>query len=304
MRCPFLHETRARQCGAAPLRKLIASGRTSAIAERCSTPTFVDCSVFQEHGGESLDGASCPFLHESLMHYCGAAPVLRYVPYSEQSGRCSSDSFHFCELYLAFERAGKRASEPRTGDIQVPADLYYSPNHLWLKPGSGGACHVGIDDFLAAVLGSVDAITFLTLSGVNRPGAVLTVQGVDWPVSFRNRILITNAHVYLRSDPSRITSDPYGGGWLFEGFELPDSPAAAGLMSGPQALAWMETERARLDQFVHELAGSAGPAGSAVVNDGGAAVRDLCRQLGREEILRMLNAFFAPDRAWREEASH
>jgi hypothetical protein len=114
--------------------------------------------------------------------------------------------------------------------------------------------------------------------------------------------LVTSAHVYLRSDPSPVTEDPYGNGWLFEGWELPDSPAKNGLMSGAQALAWMEHELGRLDAFAHGLTTThRQDVGTPVMNDGGHASPDLLSQLGREDTLRLLHTFFAPDRTWDEE---
>lgn len=302
MSCPFLHETRVRYCHAVAVKKMIATGQGDPAAELCSTPRFVSCRLYQERGnGEGDTGGCCSYLHDSLVHYCGAAPIMKFIPFSDHAGRCGSEGYRFCELYLGLQRAGDNVSAPKAAQIRVPADLLYAPNHMWLYTGPNGACHIGIDEFFASILGGVDHISFVTTSGVHRPNAVVTVRGVDWPISFRNRLLITAAHVYLRSNPARLTSDPYGSGWVFEGWELPDTNIRTGLMSGPQALAWMQQERARLDEMIHQLAGKAHGGGPAVLNDGGQAVRDVLGQLGREEILRMLHAFFAPDRAWGEE---
>jgi glycine cleavage system H lipoate-binding protein len=303
MVCPFLRETRVRHCHAAAVRKLIAAAQGDNSAELCSNPDYVTCRVYQAHAdGTQVPGNTCPYLHEGLAHYCGAAPVLRFVPYTEQSGRCGSNGYPFCETYLAIERAGQRISAPRSGDIRVPSDLFYAPNHMWLHRTPNGVCHIGIDEFFASVAGPLDSVSFVTTSGVQRPTAVLTLHGIDCQISFKNRMLITAAHLYLRSSPAPLTSDPYGAGWLFEGWPVPDAPIDAGLMSGQQALAWMDNERARLDELVHQFAATSSDADPTIVNDGGSAVRNAVRHLGREQSLRMMHALFSSDRDWREEA--
>jgi glycine cleavage system H lipoate-binding protein len=241
---------------------------------------------------ETPEAAACPHLHEALVHYCGVAPVAKFIPFSQGSGRCGTAAYRFCELYLAFERAGHP-------NAPTPTDLFYTPNHLWLHIAPGGACHVGIDDFLAKVLAPIDRIDFVTTSGVERPAVVVNVRGIDWQISFRNRMLLTAAHLYLRSNPEPLTADPYGTGWLFEGWELPESPAGQGLMTGQRARAWMEHERARLDAFAHNLSHNRHEA--HVMNDGGSAAPDVVAGLSREDTLRLLHTFFAPDRAWDEE---
>ena len=46
------------------------------------------------------------------MQYCGAAPVAKFVPYSESLlSRCGNDSFRYCELYLAMAHPKMEAEE-------------------------------------------------------------------------------------------------------------------------------------------------------------------------------------------------
>src|SRR5260370_38940201 len=42
----------------------------------------------------------------------------------------------------------------------IPADLRYSPDHLWVRPGTGGGLvRVGVPDFAQQSLGDVDQVT-------------------------------------------------------------------------------------------------------------------------------------------------
>ena len=89
------------------------------------------------------------------MQYCGAAPVARFVPYSESLiSRCGNDSFRYCELYLGM--AHPAPSSVQVDGIPVPDWLQYSANHMWLDVTEDGICHAVIDAFLSRALGTVD----------------------------------------------------------------------------------------------------------------------------------------------------
>jgi len=174
----------------------------------------------------------------------------------------------------------------------VPRDLWYSANHLWLHT-DGGACHIGIDGFLAHVLAKVEQISFITAGGVHQPGAVLTVGGVDWALVFPKRLMITSVNNYLRHAPERLIADPYGTGWLFEGWPVPSETGGieSGLISGEQAYPWMRSELDRIADFVHHL-------DPVTLNDGGTPSDGFIEHLSRDEVLRLLHEFFASHATW------
>ena len=169
--------------------------------------------------GDEASLGHCPFLRESLMQYCGAAPVAKFVPYSESLlSRCGNDSHRYCELYL---RHGAPASR-RPTDVDGIADARLAaatpPTTCGWTSREDGVCHAGIDAFLSRALGKVDRISYVWTKGRHRPTAVLTVAGVrsaKW--SSRIELLLTNCNLYLRADPRGSTAEPYTGGWLFEG---------------------------------------------------------------------------------------
>lgn len=310
MNCPFLKETRVRSCSAAPVRLQIRNGLETMGLEKCSTPAHADCAVYRERAGAEAkaNGGGCPFLVEKLVQFCSVAPVTKFVPYSEASlSRCGSGGFEYCSLYLNFSQPGLTSEyagderDPVVEGIRVPRRLYYTPNHMWLDVRENGACHVGIDGLLARTLKGVREIAFATTKGVRRPSAALMLDGVTWPVTFPNPMLISGANLYLRRHPERLTEDPYGEGWLFEGWEAPSAKVREGLLNGEQAAAWMSQEVQRLNEFVHGCAARTEMSLGALMNDGGAAVADLAGQLQREELLRLLNEFFAPHAAWVHE---
>src|SRR5204862_222433 len=100
MRCPFLQEAQVKSCQASEFRKMIV--RNPAISdEKCSSPAYVTCSAAQQHCGEAPPQDHCPFIRELLVQFCSAAPIARYIPYSESSiSRCGGAGHRYCELYL------------------------------------------------------------------------------------------------------------------------------------------------------------------------------------------------------------
>lgn len=281
MSCPFLRDGRARYCHAAAVRKLILDGPGSAGGGRCTTREYRLCPLVD---GASEAQARCPHLEEVHVQYCGAAPVAKLVPFSDcQASRCMGDGYRYCDSYLALARP-HRVSEPS-------ASLLYAPNHLWLEVGEGGLCHIGVDAFLAEVAGKVDGVTFVTSGGAHRPAVALTVNGVEWPLMFPNPMMIGGVNSRLRADAAAVTADPYGAGWLIEGWELPGR-TRADLLGGAQAAAWMASERERLARHIHEVAAPGG--------DGGYAAPGVARLLPKQEMIRLFQRFFGSN-GWTVE---
>jgi glycine cleavage system H protein len=315
MRCPFLREAQVKSCQASSFRKVIPRAADSGAGELCSSPAHVSCSAVRSHHEGSPSPERCPFLNESLVQYCASAPVPRYVPYSESSiSRCGNDTHLYCELYLSLaspsggspvETVPGGSGHTTVDGIDVPTGLRYTRNHLWLDVSPDGTCHVGVDAFMARVLGEVEEITFLTTKGTVRPSARLSVHGVDLPLLFPNAIQITSANSSLRVHPDRLVSDPYGNGWLFEG-SLPEEGAKkpksataivppAHLLSGSEAAGWMHEEVSRLDHAVHEIASRPDPDGLRTMADGGTFADGLPKHLTREETMRLFDAFFSSE---------
>jgi len=281
MPCPFLQAGRARYCHRSAVRKLILDGPGTAGGGLCGSPQFRACGLV-EPGATA--GERCPHLEEIHVQYCGAAPVAKLVPFSESQGfRCAGDGYRYCESYLA-------RIQPH-GSSKPSPHLLYAANHLWLDASENGLCHVGIDGFLADAAGHVDAVTFIHSHGTHRPAFVLTVNGVEWPMLFPNALLIQAVNSRLQSDPRRLAADPFGAGWLFEGWEVPGR-TRAGLIGGPQAQAWQAEERSRLSRHVNDTQG--------LCADGGLAVPGLARLLPHADVARLFQHFFA-NTAWGTE---
>jgi glycine cleavage system H lipoate-binding protein len=297
MECPFLRHAMVKFCQVSAYRKMILESASDPSAERCSSPRYADCPAAAARLGNLPPAEHCPFLQESEVEFCGGAPVTKYIPAAETLlSRCESDGHFYCDLYLV--HADPLGDRIQDGPIRVPEHLFYAPNHLWLDVAADGLCHIGIDGFLARVIGTADQISFVTTRGSDRAVAVVTAHGVDLPLVFPNPLSGIAPNFYLRTTPSKLTADPYGTGWMFEGIDR-DETARAGLIPGDKAAPWIEEETRRLNDFVHELAARVGEEGTVVMADGGQAVEGIAGQLERGDLINLLQTFFAPDARWR-----
>lgn len=318
MRCPFLREAQVKFCQASPFKKMIVRTPGQAENEKCSSPDYVSCPAAKQSHEEFPSQTHCPFLTESLVQYCSAASVTKFIPYSESVlSRCGTENHRYCELYMALAHTDphkppvnsnnrqQENQEQWIDGIQIPNNLSFSANHLWLDAGEDGCYHVGIDGFLASVLGEVEAVNFVTLRGLNRPTVVLTARGVDLQMMFLNPMLITRTNSYLRTRPDKAVTEPYGIGWLFEGAELKpetkksEATASNGMIHGKAVRDWMRRELNRMSEFVHEEFSRIDLHGQPLLADGGAFTGGLVRHLNRDEILHLFNEFFSPYASWR-----
>lgn len=278
MTCPFLTEGRARYCHAAPVRKLILDG-PALSGGRCTSHEYSQCELARKN---SAGQDRCPDLEEVQVQYCGASSMTKLVPLSDSQSSCASGGYRYCEFYLS--RSGPRPAA-------AAAQLLYAANHFWLDVDESGLCHVGVDDLLADVAGSVQGVVFASPEGTRRPALTLTIHSVEWPMFFPNPMTIQKMNHRVRSDPGRLTIDPYGTGWLFEGRELPGI-TRSGLISGTEAESWRLRERARLAHEIHEI--------HAPACDGGVPIRGVARSLSRAELVCLFQHFFSDSCRWEE----
>ncbi len=320
MRCPFLRETHVKYCEAAPYKKMIVEAPGASGAERCSSPAHRDCPSARHAAENQSAGTHCPFLVSSLVQYCSAAAITKYIPYSESLlSRCGTANHRYCELFLGLARpfdakAGGSASPGESGDfgaleyveeVPVCSAVAHSPNHMWLDVNPDGSCHVGVDAFFTRVIGRVDRLSYVPARGLARPSAVISAGGVDLQMIFPRPIQVVRTNDYLRANPEKLVSHPYTLGWLFEG-EIKNGPPPAdsnprhGLLRGKAVLEWMRRELERISRFVHERCTVTGFQGESLVMDGGAVRPGLLSCLDREEAFALFNEFFAFYTIWRK----
>lgn len=311
MRCPFLKEAEVRFCGISPFRKMLLNTGCCQDEEKCTSGKFLSCSLAAGRAEIQPEASSCPFFCKSLAQFCAAAPATHFIPYSEDLLSCCQSSGHrYCDLFLTQtdpeHAAGSHAlGAPQVNGIDLPFDLAFSPNHMWLDRSEDGSCHLGVDAFLAKVIGKVEKVSFVIPGNICRPTAVLRVCGVDLRIAFPMRVNINRSNIQLRRDADRIVSDPYGRGWLFEG-QVPADAAAemkdrafVHLFRGEDARAWMKRETERMMGFLREIRLQSVPEGQRLFNDGGTFDAPILPHLASEDRTFLFDTFFPFDSRWR-----
>lgn len=332
MKCPYLEETQVKYCRHCAIQKMIVRTASYLPDEKCSSPQYNECPTFQQHDGDGVAASStCPFLKEARVQYCAASPIRKFVPHSVgRASRCNGTGYRYCDAYLKFCQPAPRWRERRapaeapsrsewteTRGIRIPAWLYYAPNHLWIDPGEDGLCHVGIDAFLARVIGRLERLSFVPLKGVGRPVAFMTVEGADLQIVFPNSLSFCEAHLHLRANPSRVITDPYTHGWLFKGYDpgwrgARDRSVLAGLLPGRDAAEWMRADIDRLSRLLRESRAcesrtreSPPPQAAAVPSPGhrgGEPEEGIIQRLAPGQTFALFNEFFSPYRNWTRPA--
>ena len=100
--------------------------------------------------------------------------------------------------------------------MDTPDELFYTPDHEWLRAEDGTAT-VGITDFAQDALGDVVYVQLPTLGTTVAKGDTLgevestkSVSEIYAPVS--GEVVAVNGD--LGNAPQRVNEDPYGEGWF------------------------------------------------------------------------------------------
>lgn len=131
----------------------------------------------------------------------------------------------------------------------IPPDLYYTPEHEWVRRSAEDRVRIGITDFAQSALGD---IVFVQLPNVGAElttgepfGEVESTKSVsDLYAPLSGKVAAVNSD--LDASPQLVNSDPYGAGWLLD-IQIEGSEIEA-LDSTTTALLDAETYRATLTE--------------------------------------------------------
>lgn len=121
----------------------------------------------------------------------------------------------------------------------LPEDLYYDLDYVWLRPGEDGLITIGVTDPAQTMGGRMQAAHIKKIGAAIRAGRhVATLESGKWvggvPVPFAATVAVRNEE--LLETPHLVNVDPYGAGWVAR--LRPDDPAHAlsGLATGEPAV--------------------------------------------------------------------
>ncbi|HZC54114.1 MAG TPA: glycine cleavage system protein GcvH [Mycobacterium sp.] len=129
----------------------------------------------------------------------------------------------------------------------IPAELYYTAEHEWVRRSGEDTARIGITDFAQSALGDV---VFVQLPDVGTElvagesfGEVESTKSVsDLYAPVSGKVSAVNSD--LDGSPQLVNSDPYGAGWLVD-VQVSD---AAGLESAVATLLDAEAYRGTLTE--------------------------------------------------------
>jgi len=192
--------------------------------------------------------------------------------------------------------------------FQVPSENYYlHKGHAWVLPEGDDRVRVGLDDFSQKLLGPAEWVKLPEIGKVyyqDHLCMALFRQGKK--ASFEAPVdgAIEAINPKVRQNPSLIHDDPYGEGWLFMVKPVNLRRNLENLLSGDDAVIWIDEESHRLMNLMDTRAGVALPDGGAIVDDVYGNYQELSwRPLVQEFFLQNLTRKgFIPQAKWKKGA--
>lgn len=104
-------------------------------------------------------------------------------------------------------------------EIELPADLFYTPEHEWVQRVGPSSVRVGITDYAQAQLGDVVFVQLPSVgdevtagSSMGEVESTKSVSDVFAPLTAK----VIAVNEVLEADPEKVNSGPYTDGWLVE----------------------------------------------------------------------------------------
>ena len=164
----------------------------------------------------------------------------------------------------------------------APSGVFLHEGHTWARMGSDGTLRVGIDTFLAGVLGEVEDVELPPRGQrVKRGESLFRVRAngrtLEVPSPVDGEVVVT--HGEALSQPWLLTTDPYGVGWAVALRSKSNKASLSDLKTGPSATAFL---RAELQRWVDFLSQGTQVAGHPVLADGAMPTKGAARSLDDE----------------------
>lgn len=178
---------------------------------------------------------------------------------------------------------------------QPPQGVFLDSAHSWLRITSDGRLRVGIDDFLSEALGTVDRVEVPPQGTSVERGAplfTLFVKGRALVVPSPASGTVMSANDKALRDPSSLSRDPYGAGWVASLWTRDHHAAISPLRIGAAATHFLRDELHRLADFmVPSRLGSSVP----VMADGGLPAHASAASLDDKAWLDFSRQFVNPE---------
>lgn len=189
---------------------------------------------------------------------------------------------------VAEQVAPKLVKAPIVAGVALPDGLAYHPGHTWALDQGNGRIRIGLDEFAASLLGSLERIDVPPRGRWVRQGekgwTIVTQNGEATLLApAEGEIVAVNDKAVAR--PETVSKDPYGAGWLMEIFSPDTLVSFRNLLSGSLARRWME-------ESVAELRQALSPRAAITALDGGRIAPQVGLELPQEKWRELTALFF------------
>ncbi len=177
----------------------------------------------------------------------------------------------------------------RTAGFLVPSDVMFHPGHAWARVEADDMVTVGMDDFAAKLLGSVDSIS------LPKEGSKVKQGAFGWMMKAESRVIqmlspVEGEVVAINSEvvdsPALAFEDPYGKGWLFKVRNANLTSNMKNMIPEPMIDEWFQNIRETLS------CRQPAPAVAGLCQDGGELVSGLARTIDPQKWDDLAREFF------------
>lgn len=155
----------------------------------------------------------------------------------------------------------------RVGGLRWHRDVFFAPQHTWLKRTGKDTVQLGVDDLAQRICVGAEEIT------LPAPGTRLQAGDVAATIRSGGRVVaiatpvggtVLRANRSAQKDPSILKREPYNRGWLLS--LAADALPFADFRIGESSRRWLRSEEQRLNGFLErELAVAAADGGEFIL---------------------------------------
>jgi len=171
--------------------------------------------------------------------------------------------------------------------FEIPQGYGFHPGHTWVMQQGAEDARVGVDQLVTGLMGKIDHIDVRGADLWVRQGQkLITLRSGDTSVDLLSPVegVVMAVNNDALRDPSLVTRDPYGHGWIAM-VKSPDLKInQKNLIQGSMVAPWMQNNLARLNAMV-----SPSP---ALAQDGGRPIDGLLPRLTPELRRNVVKEFF------------
>jgi CheY-like chemotaxis protein len=147
------------------------------------------------------------------------------------------------------------AARRSSGEFSIPGGVLVSTGHCWASLSEEGTAKIGLDDFAAKLIGSIDSIEFPEVGksvAAGEPLFGIRQDGRSWSFAAPLSGKVLRVNNGLQEDTGRLARTAYGDSWIcaIEGGNL--DAELPKLKIGQSAVDFFQAELERFETFLRE----------------------------------------------------